>query len=139
MNFVLDNSVVMRWFFGDGQPHELAYARQVLDALKENSALVPVTWGLEVANVIARAESRQLVTEARSQAFLEMLKGVEIIADAATHVHALTDTLDLARRYGLSSYDASYLELALREGVPLATLDDDLRKAAKRAGVKRFG
>jgi predicted nucleic acid-binding protein len=139
VNFVLDTSVTMRWFFGDGKPQELAYAGKVLDAMKDASALVPATWGLEVANVIARAEAKGLVTEARSGAFLEMLEGVDIEVDAATSAHALSDTLQLARRYKLSSYDASYLELALRLGVPLATLDEDLQKAAKKAGVKKFG
>ena len=138
MNFVLDNSVTMRWFFGDGKLQELAYAGKVLDAMKRGSALVPVTWGLEVANVIARAEAKALVTEARSGAFLEMLEGVEIEVDAATFAHALSDTLQLARRYKLSAYDASYLELALRLGLPLATLDEDLQKAAKKAGIKKF-
>jgi predicted nucleic acid-binding protein len=94
--------------------------------------------GLEVANVIARAEAKGLVTEARSGAFLEMLQGVDIDVDPATFAQALSDTLQLARRYKLSSYDASYLELALRLGMPLATLDEDLQKAAKKAGVKRF-
>ena len=138
MRFVLDNSVTMRWFFGDGKPEELEYAGKVLDALKQDSALVPVTWGLEVANVIARAESKGLVTEARSGAFLEMLEGVDIEVGAATFVHALSDTLQLARRYNLSAYDASYLELALRQGLMLATLDEDLKKAALKAGLKRF-
>ena len=139
MNFVLDNSVTMRWFFGDGKPRELAYAGKVLDTMKKASAIVPVTWALEVANVIARAEAKGLVTEARGGAFLEMLEGVDIEADTATFHHALSDTLQLARRYKLSAYDASYLELALRLGMPLATLDEDLQKAAKKAGVKLFG
>ena len=140
MSFVLDNSVTMRWFFGDGKPQELAYAGKVLDAMKKANALVPVTWGLEVANVIAKAEAKAkaLVTEARSGAFLEMLEGVDIEVDAATFAHALSDTLQLARRYKLSAYDASYLELALRLGIPLATLGEDLQKAAKKAGVKKF-
>jgi len=138
MNFVLDNSVVMRWFFGDGKPQELAYAGKVLDAMKGSSALVPVTWGLEVSNVLARAEAKELVTEARSEAFVEMLQGVDIVVDTATFSHALSDTLQLARRYRLSAYDASYLELALREGLSLATLDENLHKAMKKAGVKRF-
>lgn len=139
MSFVLDNSVTMRWFFGDGKPQELAYAGKVLDAMRQDSALVPMTWGLEVANVIVKAEAKALVTEARSGAFLELLEGVDIEVDAATFAHALSGTLQLARRYKLSAYDASYLELALRLGVPLATLDEDLRKAAKKAGVKKFG
>ncbi|MBI5236437.1 MAG: type II toxin-antitoxin system VapC family toxin [Deltaproteobacteria bacterium] len=139
MSFVLDNSVTMRWFFGDGKPQELAYAGKALDAMKHASAIVPVIWGLEVANVIAGAEAKGLVTEARSGAFLEMLAEVDIEVDAATFAHALSDTLQLARRYKLSAYDASYLELALRRGAPLATLDEDLQKAAKKAGVKKFG
>lgn len=138
MSFVLDNSVTMRWFFGDGKQQELAYAGKVLEAMKQDSALVPVTWGLEVANVIAKAEAKTLVTEARSCAFLEMLDGVDIVVDAATFTHALSDTLQLARRYKLSAYDASYLELALRKGMPLATLDEDLHKAVKKVGVKKF-
>ncbi|MEQ1680572.1 MAG: type II toxin-antitoxin system VapC family toxin [Nitrospira sp.] len=138
MSFVLDNSVTMRWFFGDGKPQDLAYAGRVLDAMQDAKALVPMTWGLEVANVIAKAEEQALVTEARSGAFLEMLEDVDIEVDAATFAHALSDTLQLARRYKLSAYDASYLELALRTGLPLATLDEDLQKAAKKAGVKKF-
>jgi len=84
VSFVLDNSVTMLWFFGDGKQQELAYAGKVLEAMKQDSALVPVTWGLEVANVIAKAEAKTLVTEARSCAFLEMLDGVDIVVDAAT-------------------------------------------------------
>jgi len=139
VSFVLDNSVTMRWFFGDGKPQELAYAGKVLDLMKEDSALVPVTWGLEMANVIARAESSGLVTVARSGAFLEMLEGVDIDVDEATFAHSLSDILQLARRYKISSYDASYLELAIRKGLALATLDEALSKAAKKAGVKKLG
>lgn len=138
MSFVLDNSVTMRWFFGDGKPQELAYASRVLDAMKHDQAIVPVTWGLEVANVIAKAEAKAWVTEARSEAFLAMLGDVDIEVDTATFIHALSDTLQLARRYKLSAYDASYLELALRSGIPLATLDEDLQKAATKAGIKKF-
>ena len=128
----------MRWFFGDGKPPELTYAGDVLDAMRKTSVLVPVTWGLEVANVIARAEAKGLVTEARSGIFLEMLQEVDVEVDEATFSHALSDTLHLARRYRLSAYDASYLELALRKGIPIATLDEDLQNAARKAGVKSF-
>lgn len=138
MSFVLDNSVTMRWFLGDGKPLELAYAGKVLDAMKDTKALVPAIWRLEVANVIAKAEATALVSEARSEAFLEMLEDLDIEVDASTSAHALSSTLQLARRYRLSSYDASYLELALRLGLPLATLDEELQKAAKKAGVKKF-
>jgi len=98
VNFVLDNSVAMRWFLGTDSHMSSPMPRT---CLKEASALVPVTWGLEVSNVIARAEVKELVTEARSEAFLEMLEGVDIVADAATFSHALSDTLHLARRYRL--------------------------------------
>jgi len=140
-DFVLDASVTMSWLLGDARPADRSYAETVLDALKDPAtrARVPVTWGLEVANVLSRAEAKGLVEEAQSNAFLEMLEGAPIDADDATLARALTDTLHLSRRYGLSSYDASYLELALRAGLPLATLDVDLAKAARKAGVARFG
>jgi predicted nucleic acid-binding protein len=67
-----------------------------------------------------------------------MLEDADIEVDPATFTHALSDTLQLARRYTLSAYDASYLELALRLGISLATLDVDLQAAAKKAGVKKF-
>ncbi len=138
MSFVLDNSVTMRWFFGDGKPAERTFAAKVLAALRTETAIVPATWGLEVANVIARAEAKALVTEARSEEFLELLEAVSIEVDGATFAHARGGTLQLARRHNLPAYDASYLELALRRGLPLATLDEDLHRAAKKAGVKRF-
>ena len=99
---------------------------------------MPAIWSLEVANVLARAEAKELGTEARSEAFVGMLQRMDIVIDSATSAQALGSTLQLARRFKLSASDASYLELALRESLPLATLDDDLTKAAKRAGVKRF-
>jgi len=87
---------------------------------------------------LRRRKKRLWDREARSGAFLEMLEDVEIEVDTATFAHALSDTLQLARRYKLSAYDASYLELALQLGLPLATLDEDLQKAAKKAGIKKF-
>jgi predicted nucleic acid-binding protein len=139
--FVLDASVTMSWLLGDAKPADRRYSETVLDALQnpESVARVPMTWALEISNVVARAEGRGFVAEAQSEAFLEMLGSVAIQPDDATFARALTDTLHLARRYGLSSYDASYLELALRAGLPLATLDTGLSKAARKAGVKRFG
>lgn len=132
--------MTLGWLLLDGKPAERAYALKVLDAMKqaETSALVPVTWGLEVSNVISKAESKGLIREAQSEAFLEMLGAIAIRADSATFSKALSDTLQIARRYRLSAYDASYLELAMREGLPLATLDQDLQKAANKAGVTRF-
>ncbi|MEQ1888575.1 MAG: type II toxin-antitoxin system VapC family toxin [Alphaproteobacteria bacterium] len=138
MSFVLDNSVSMRWFFIDGKAEQLDYANKVMAELKTTRAIVPVVWGLEVANIIAKAEAKTLVTETRSQAFLETLKALSIEVDGATFAHALSGTLQLARRYKLTAYGACYLELALRLNLPLATLDEDLQKAARKAGVKKF-
>ncbi len=97
-----------------------------------------MTWGLEIANVIARSEAKELVTPAQSGSFVSLLEEITIEVDADTFTHVLSDTLQLSRRYRLSSYDASYLELALRNGAPMATLDDDLRRATSKAGVKTF-
>jgi predicted nucleic acid-binding protein len=86
----------------------------------------------------SRAEAKGLTTEVRTETFVDMLNRMDIGTDEARSAQALSGILQLARRYKLSSYDASYLELAMRENLPLATLDDDLRRAAQRAGVKRF-
>lgn len=138
MSFVLDNSVAMNWLLADGKPEDAAYAVAVLSALATAQAVVPSLWALEAANVLTKAETRGLVSEARSQAFVTHLGSLNIVIDPATAQHALGDTLQLARRYKLSAYDAAYLELALRTGSPLATLDADLKKAAKTAGVPLF-
>jgi predicted nucleic acid-binding protein len=137
VNFVLDNSVAMRWLLG-GSSDEIAYASLVLDTFKIATAVVPDLWFLEASNVIAKAESKHGVTEACSQIFISTLSQLNIVTDKMTASHALGDTLNLARRYKLSAYDAAYLELALRVGLPLATLNRDLEKAAKKAGVKKF-
>ena len=136
MHFVLDNSVVMRWLFGDGEQQAIEYSNRILDLLaqEENGAIVPCIWALEVGNVIVRAESKGLLQEARSAAFLGILQNMLIEIDSRSNQHALSDTLQVARRYQLSAYDASYLELALREGLALATNDDALRKALASAG-----
>lgn len=139
MNFVLDASATLSWLLSDAKAANRQYAAGLLESLKQGAtAVVPVIWALEVANVLARGEAADKVTQAQTVAFVEMLDGVSVHVDAASVSQALGDTLDLARRYQLSSYDASYLEVALRLTLPLATLDDRLRKAAHKAGVKRF-
>jgi len=80
-----------------------------------------------------------MVSEARAGAFVGLLQSMNIRSDPNTFDRALGDTLQLARRFKLSSYDASYLELALREGLPLATLDDAIRRAMKQTGVSLVG
>lgn len=139
MNFVLDASVALSWLLEDAGAGQ-AYADGIFEVLKRPSAQahVPVTWGLEIANVIAKGEARGFLLENRTQAFLSALAAAGILCDSHTSAAALTETLQLCRRYRLSSYDASYLELALRHGLPLATLDEELRRAATKAGVKIF-
>ena len=136
MRFVLDNSVAMRWLLKDGSAERLAYADKVLGLLMHDSAqaIVPGVWPLEVANVIVKAQAKGLVSEARAAVFIGLLGDMGISVDTRTAERAMGDTLQLARRYQLSSYDASYLELALREGLPLATLDADLHSAMLQTG-----
>ena len=140
MSFVLDASVTLSWLLRDAAAREASYVFSVLAALRARTAAaaVPMTWGLEIANVLARGEAKGQLNEAQSDAFLEMLQATPIHIDADTSAQALSGTLQLARRYRLSAYDASYLELALRAALPLATLDEDLRRAATKAGVKLF-
>ena len=133
---MLDNSVCMRWLFSDGQHEDRAYAARVLQHMIDDvaEAVVPGLWPLEAGNVMVRAETRQQLSEARSAEFLGVLGGMNIRTDADTASRALHDTLQLARRFRLSTYDASYLELALREALPLATLDENLRRALRDTG-----
>lgn len=139
MKFVLDASVALSWLLEDAGAGQ-AYAAAVFDVLggPDAEAHVPVTWGLEVANVVAKTELRGELPPARSHAFLNSVEAVPIVCDTDTHARALHEILELSRRYRLSAYDASYLELSLRSGLPLATLDADLRRAAGTAGVKLF-
>ncbi len=140
MRFVLDNSVTMRWLFRDGATDNLAYASRVLEGMEKQrmEALVPSLWGLEVANVIVRGEAKGLLTEARSTEFVGLLRQMAITSDATPLMTVFGDILQLARRHGLSSYDAAYLELSLRVGVPLATLDDALRRAVRSTDGRLF-
>lgn len=139
MSFVLDASVALLWLVPQTNPAGVDYASAALKALKESQAIVPSLMTLEVANVVAKVELKGLVAEADSQRFIALLGRLNMVTDQATAAHALGDTLNLARRYKLSAYDAAYLELALRTGLPLATLDANLAKAATTAGVAIFG
>jgi predicted nucleic acid-binding protein len=139
MKFVLDASVALLWLVPQTNPSGMDDADAVLIAMKESQAIVPSVFALEIANVVAKVESKGVVTEADSQRFIALLGQLNIATDQETMKHALGDTLNLARRYKLSAYDAAYLELALRTGLSLSTLDADLAKAATSAGVPIFG
>jgi predicted nucleic acid-binding protein len=90
---------------------------------------------LELANALAMGERKRRITPARASEFIALIGSLPIVIDEPTANLALGTVLDLARREGLSAYDASYLELAMRRGVPLATKDEDLARAARHAGL----
>lgn len=138
MRFVLDASGALLWLVPGTHPASVAYAEATPVALKNSQAVVPSLWALEVVNVLSKLEAKAIVTEADSQRYVALLGQIHTVTGPATATHAMGDTLNLVRRYKLSAYDAAYLELALRAGLPLATLDADLAKAATTAGVQIF-
>lgn len=133
MGFVLDCSVTMSWCFADESDH---YSDAVLDLLLGTEALVPSIWPLEVVNVLVVAERRKRINKAQAMRLVELLQSLPVVIDISTPERAMGPIHSLAREYKLSSYDAAYLELAMREGLPLATRDDQLTKVAKRCGVE---
>ena len=131
--FVLDCSVAATWLFDDEATPE---TDALLDRLKQEGALVPGIWHLEIGNVLVRAERRKRIAMSRVAAYLHLLKRLAIVTDTETTERALRETLNLARQGGLSTYDAAYLDLAMRRGLPLATLDRALIRAARFVGVE---
>lgn len=135
VEFVLDNSVTMTWCFPDESNN---YAEDVLKSLPHSVASVPSLWPLEVANILLVGERRRRINQADSTAFVRLLQGLPIQIDSSTCDQAMTSSLDLARAHGLSVYDATYLELSLRRGIPIATLDHKLRTTATSLGVHLY-
>lgn len=136
--FVLDNSVAMRWLLASDKAADQIYAETVLKTLTDVDARVPNLWHLEAANVLLAAEKNGNIDAGTAEAFIAHLDSLPLQVDLLTAQQAFNRTLALARAYKLSTYDAAYLELALREGLPLATLDKDLVKAAKKANVQLY-
>jgi len=130
--FVIDASVALAWCFDD---EATAATHALLDRFEDEHAAVPALWHLELANALAVGERRRRITSARTSEFIALIGGLPIVIDEQTPHLALSTLLDLARSERLSAYDASYLELAMRRGMPLATKDDDLANAARRVGV----
>ena len=131
-NFVVDNSVVMAWCFFDETE---IYPDRILDKLVSGSAFVPSIWPLEVGNVLCVAERRKCLSYADSIRFLELLHELPIIVEQESPERMLKEVFWLAREYNLSTYDASYLDIAMRKGLPIATLDRALQEAAGRCDV----
>jgi predicted nucleic acid-binding protein len=136
--FVLDNSVAMRWFIPCNKEQDQAYSREVLNSFSSSSALVPNLWHLEVVSAFLGSERRGENTEGQIESYLIKLDKLPIFVDPLTVHNAFSRTLALARAFNLSSYDASYLELAIRESLPIVTLDKKLKKASMQSNVKIY-
>lgn len=134
--FVVDCSIAMAWLFHDESTRKTA---ALLHRLASETALVPAWWFIEITNVLAIAERKGRVTPSQSDAFIADLNKLGIERDEDAPDRAFTHLLTLCRTHRLTSYDAIYLDLSIRRGLPLATLDDDLRKAARKSGVSLLG
>jgi predicted nucleic acid-binding protein len=129
MAFVLDASITACWAFPDEDHPD---ASRAFDQMRTGEAVVPSLWWFEVRNILVVNERRRRIAESDTAAFLVNLSRLRIRVDRDPEEGAV---LRLARTHRLSVYDAAYLELAQRNGVPLATLDADLQKAAAVEGV----
>jgi predicted nucleic acid-binding protein len=136
MSFVLDNSVALAWCFEDEQsPAVMA----LLDRVTETGAVAPLLWPLEALNGLLVAERRRRLNAATRAALTAFLRELPIMLDLDTAERAWGEAAQLAERFRLSVYDATYLELALRRRLPLASLDQGLREAATAVGVDVLG
>jgi len=132
-SFILDASVTMSWCFED-QLSELGEA--ALTAIGHGSVpIAPPIWIYEVVNVLAAAKKKKLIDEATAATFWNKMYKLVTVTENPDR-GAAQEILALSEKYHLTAYDAAYLELALREGLPLATQDKDLEKAARAAGVQ---
>jgi len=134
-DFVIDTSVVMAWCFDD---EESAYGDDVLKSLATAEAIAPAIWPLEIGNVLVVAERRKRLSKSAIIRFLDLLGELPIIVVQESPERMTKEILALARERQISTYDASYLDLAMRTGLPIATLDSGLKKAAVASGVPIF-
>ncbi|MGA3098378.1 MAG: type II toxin-antitoxin system VapC family toxin [Bryobacteraceae bacterium] len=132
---MVDASTALAWCFPDESSD---YADGVLTALEGRTILVPALWNLEIANAILVGERRNRLRKAEIRQFAALLEALSLVQDMQPVGEHLSNVLPLARKYGLSAYDAAYLELSIRRRAPLATLDGKLLAAARQAGVKPF-
>jgi predicted nucleic acid-binding protein len=131
-SFVLDNALTMAWCFAD---EATGYTESLLDLLAEpHLIVVPPLWRYEVVNVLLMAVRKNRIAPARAREFIEDLQSFNIAIDDGLP-HAFGAVYQLADQHRLTSYDAAYLELAIRRRLPLATLDEELKKAASQCGV----
>ncbi len=130
MAFILDNSVVSGWFL---ENQASPYTEAIAARLNDETALAPALWELELTNVLRTACLRQRMTADHAQAVIANLGALPIEVDRTPVRRG--ELLALSLRFGLSAYDAAYLELALRLQLPIATRDGPLRDAAVASGV----
>jgi predicted nucleic acid-binding protein len=132
-DIVIDASVTLSWCFPDEQTPA---ALQVLDRLKAGErALVPSFWPVEVLNVLLVGERKKRITQEQTRTFLDALLALNPAIDHAGLEHVTGKVQTISRDYGLTPYDALYIELAARAGCPLATLDAPQREAAQALGI----
>lgn len=136
MTFVLDNSVALAWCFEDEQT---PVAMALLDRVTERGASAPSFWPLEALNGLLAAERRRRLDAATRTRLMAFLRDLPIRLDRATAEMTWGTTAELAEKFGLTAYDACYLELAQRRQLPLASLDQALCRAAEAAGVEVLG
>ena len=136
MSLVLDCSMALSWFFED---ERTPAAEVVLVQVAEQGAVVPGIWRLEVGNALQAAVRRGRVDAAFRDASISDLALLDIVIDQETDGHAWAATLQLSDRFRLTTYDAAYLELARRRDLPLASLDRELRAAARAVGTALLG
>jgi predicted nucleic acid-binding protein len=132
LNFVLDASVTLAWCFADEGGD---YALGVLDRLRSGEAVAASHWGLELANALLVAERHGRIESGDVSRLTKFVLALPIAVDPVARRRPLDSIHRLGRSHGLSAYDAAYLELAVRHGIPIATLDADLRGAAEAEGV----
>ncbi len=130
---VLDASLTLAWALPD---EASGYSDAILKTVASGRAWVPAIWPHEVANGLVMAQKRRRFTAAQRIAFVEELLKLPIEVDRQSVRSVLDSHAQLAEQYALTAYDAAYLDLALRKGMPLATQDKALRTAAEKAGVK---
>jgi predicted nucleic acid-binding protein len=134
LSIVLDSSITLAWIFSDETSDAI---RQIFESVAGSGAVAPALWRLEVANGLTMALRRKRIDARFRRAALADLTLLDMAIDRHTDARAWAETLELADRFRLTMYDAAYLELAQRRSLPLATLDNELRGAAKSLGVER--
>jgi predicted nucleic acid-binding protein len=136
VSLVLDSSLALSWYFED---ERTARSDALLDQVVDQGAVVPALWRLEIANGFQMSIRRKRIDPAFRDRALAALGTMEIIVDPDTDNNAWTTTLHLSDRFRLTVYDAAYLELAQRRRLPLASLDQPLRRAAAALGLTVLG